>query len=187
MAKDPNKKVKRPKRLLFVLLTIVSAIVIAVTVVGVGVVGQYSGLLNTFINSGARAKNDEAAAASTQTAAVTEEVEGEGVILLKDDGALPLSGTTKVNVLGSTAGNNFSYGGTGSGSGDSSKNVTFYQGLENAGLEPNPDLESYYDEKSERWQEGDNGQLMDEKIGEMRLGIEGLDELIEKLNDIAGD
>ncbi len=56
MAKDPNKKVKRPKRLLFVLLTIVSAIVIAVTVVGVGVVGQYSGLINTFVNSGARAK-----------------------------------------------------------------------------------------------------------------------------------
>ena len=148
MAKDPNKKVKRPKRLLFVLLTIVSAIVIAVTVVGVGVVGQYSGLLNTFVNSGARASTDEAAAASTQTAAVTEEVEGEGVILLKDDGALPLTGTTKVNVLGSTAGNNFSYGGTGSGSGDSSKNVTFYQGLENAGLEPNPDLESYYDENA---------------------------------------
>ena len=148
MAKDPNKKVKRPKRLLFVLLTIVSAIVIAVTVVGVGVVGQYSGLINTFVNSGARAKCDEAAAASTQTAAVTEEVEGEGVILLKDDGALPLTGTTKVNVLGSTAGNNFSYGGTGSGSGDTSKNVTFYQGLENAGLEPNPDLESYYDENA---------------------------------------
>lgn len=148
MAKDPNKKVKRPKRLLFVLLTIVSAIVIAVTVVGVGVVGQYSGLISTFVNSGARASTDEAAAASTQTAAVTEEVEGEGVILLKDDGALPLSGTTKVNVLGSTAGNNFSYGGTGSGSGDSSKNVTFYQGLENAGLEPNPDLESYYDENA---------------------------------------
>ena len=148
MEKDPNKKVKRPKRLPFVLLTIVSVIVIAVTVAGVGVVGQYSGLINTFVNSGARASTDEAAVASTQTAAVTEEVEGEGVILLKDDGALPLTGTTKVNVLGSTAGNNFSYGGTGSGSGDTSKNVTFYQGLENAGLEPNPDLESYYDENA---------------------------------------
>lgn len=41
--------------------------------------------------------------------------------------------------------------------------------------------------KSEKWQEGDNGQLMDEKIGEMDVGIEDLEALIEKLNDIAGD
>jgi len=148
MTKDPEKKVKRPKRLLFVLLTLVSAIVVVVTVVGVGVVGPYSGLLNTFLNSGARATTEEATEASAQTAAITEEVEGEGIVLLKDDGALPLTGTTKVNVLGSTAGNNFSYGGTGSGSGDSSKNVNFYQGLENAGLEPNPDLMNYYDENA---------------------------------------
>ena len=49
------------------------------------------------------------------------------------------------------------------------------------------EAEGYYGEKSEKWQEGDNGQLMDEKIGEMVMGIEDLEALIEKLNDIAGD
>lgn len=49
------------------------------------------------------------------------------------------------------------------------------------------EAEVYYEEKSEKWQEGDNGQLMDEKIGEMDVGIEDLEALIEKLNDIAGD
>ena len=49
------------------------------------------------------------------------------------------------------------------------------------------EAEGYYEEKSEKLQEGDNGQLMDEKIGEMDVGIEDLEALIEKLNDIAGD
>ena len=49
------------------------------------------------------------------------------------------------------------------------------------------EAEVYYEGNSEKWQEGDNGQLMDEKIGEMDVGIEDLEALIEKLNDIAGD
>lgn len=87
--------------------------------------------------------------ASQATSDITEEVEAEGVTLLKNENdALPLSGVTKVNVFGSTAGNNFSYGGTGSGAGDTSKNVTFYQGLEDAGLrEPQPS-EQFYEENA---------------------------------------
>ncbi|WP_371683378.1 glycoside hydrolase family 3 C-terminal domain-containing protein [Olsenella sp. Marseille-P4559] len=87
---------------------------------------------------------------------MTEEVEAEGITLLKNqDGALPLAGAAKVNVFGSTAGNNFSYGGTGSGSGDESKNVTFYQGLENAGLTVNPDLGQFYSDNAVSPETGD--------------------------------
>ena len=49
------------------------------------------------------------------------------------------------------------------------------------------EAESYYNDRSEKWQESDVAQLMDEKIGEMDEGIGNLDELIEKLNNIAGD
>ena len=49
------------------------------------------------------------------------------------------------------------------------------------------EAESYYNDRSEKWQDSDVAQLMDEKIGEMDEGIGDLDELIEKLNNIAGD
>ena len=49
------------------------------------------------------------------------------------------------------------------------------------------DAEAYYDGKSEKWQEGDNGQLMDEKIGELDEVINDVESLIEKINDITGE
>ena len=49
------------------------------------------------------------------------------------------------------------------------------------------DAEAYYDEKSEKWQEGDNGQLMDEKIGELDEAINDVESLIEKINVITGE
>ncbi len=124
-------------------MCIVSVIVLAVTVLGI-VIAPYSGILNTFVNSPSRAKTDEAQQASTQTAAITEEA--EGIVMLKNDGSLPLSSGSNVNVFGSTI-SNFSYGGSaGSGAGGESSRVTLYQGLENAGLTPNPDLMSFYEE-----------------------------------------
>ncbi|MDY3969994.1 MAG: glycoside hydrolase family 3 N-terminal domain-containing protein [Atopobiaceae bacterium] len=142
------KPVKRPKRVLFVFMCILAALVATATL-AVGIfVSPYFDIATTFTS-----KPDTSPEAVTQasdaTRDVTQEVESEGIILLKNqNNALPLDGTQKVNVFGSTAGNNFSYGGTGSGSGDSSKNVTFYQGLEDAGLQVNPDLESFYDENA---------------------------------------
>lgn len=147
MAKDPNKKVRRPNRFLLVLMCLISVVVIALNVAVVGVVAPHLDILQVFTSR----PDMEAASlqeASAATASITEEVEAEGLILLTNDGVLPLAGVDKVNVFGSTTGNNFSYGGTGSGSGDSSKNVTFYQGLENAGLVPNPDLVSFYEENA---------------------------------------
>ena len=47
------------------------------------------------------------------------------------------------------------------------------------------DAEAYYDEKSEKCQEGDNGQLMDEKIGELDEAINDVESLIEKIDYIA--
>lgn len=140
----PAKQVKRPKRVLFVLMIALSVLVVGVTgVVGV-VVSPYFDMATTFMTK-PDMSSKSVKKASAATRAVTEQVEGEAIVLLKNqDGALPLSSTGKVNVFGSTADNNFSYGGTGSGSGDASKNVTLYQGLKNAGLKLNPELVKFY-------------------------------------------
>ena len=142
------KPVKRPKKALFVIMCILSALVVAVTLLVGVVVSPYFDVATTFTTK-PDTESTEVQQASQATRDITEEVEAEGVTLLKNENdALPLSGVTKVNVFGSTVGNNFSYGGTGSGSGDTSSNVTFYQGLEDAGLSVNPDLEQFYDENA---------------------------------------
>ena len=144
---EGKKKVKvprRPNRPLLVLVSLLVVALIAVSGLFWGLVNPHLDIVNVF-TARPDATTEEYKQAAQATADITEEVESEGIVLLKNDGGLPLGGTTKVNVLGSTAGNNFSYGGTGSGAGHEDSNVTFYQGLENAGLEINPELKSFYD------------------------------------------
>lgn len=136
----------RPNRLLLVLVCAVIVVAVSVNVLLVGVVSPYFGIIGTFVSGAPESQEiDEAGEAS---AVMTQEVESEGVILLKNErDALPLSGDGKVNVLGSSS-EHFVYGGTGSGAGDSENVVTFLQGLENAGLTPNPELVKFYQENS---------------------------------------
>lgn len=79
-------------------------------------------------------------------AKATEEVMKEGAVLLKNDGALPLAKTAKVSPFGITSGDPI-YGGTGSGSVDTSKAVNFYTAFEAAGLTLNPTLKTNYTSK----------------------------------------
>lgn len=123
------------------------------------VLAPHADILNILLSKG-DVTSEAAVQASQATADITEEVESEAVILLKNkDAALPLGGNAKVNVFGSTAGNNFSYGGTGSGAGDESKNVTFYQGLENAGIQANPELKDFYDKNAKSAQKTSTGMV----------------------------
>ena len=74
-----------------------------------------------------------------------QEVEEEGaVLLLNEDGALPLSEGAKVSVFGQDS-VDFVYGGSGSGSIDTSEAGTLKDSLEAAGLEVNPTLWDFYD------------------------------------------
>lgn len=75
--------------------------------------------------------------------ALTEEIANEGLVLLENNGLLPLTDTTKLNVFG-WASTNPCYGGTGSGSVDTSSAVTLLNGLENAGFELNTELSDFY-------------------------------------------
>ncbi|MCR5664143.1 MAG: glycoside hydrolase family 3 C-terminal domain-containing protein [Oscillospiraceae bacterium] len=82
--------------------------------------------------------------ATAQSLAMAESLEAEGVVLLRNEnGALPLAAGSKVNLFGYASVDPI-YGGTGSGSGDTSANVDVVKGLTNAGLEVNQELVKFY-------------------------------------------
>lgn len=74
---------------------------------------------------------------------IAKQIEGEGIVLLKnDDNALPLK-NKKVNVFGAVSGALF-LGGGGSGSVVTKDPIDFYEALEGAGIEYNKDLYRKY-------------------------------------------
>src|SRR5690625_5143919 len=74
------------------------------------------------------------------------EITGEGIVLAKhENDALPLASGAKVTMLGRTAADPV-YGGSGSGSVDTSTAVTAREGLENAGFEVNEEVYDTLDE-----------------------------------------
>ena len=82
--------------------------------------------------------------ATEQSLRMAEALESEGIVLLRNEnGALPLAKGTKVSLFGYGSVDTI-YGGTGSGSGDTSANVDVVKGLTNAGLQVNDQLVSFY-------------------------------------------
>ena len=80
-----------------------------------------------------------------QSRATVQKVGEEGVVLLKNNGILPLNveETKKLNVFGWSSTNPI-YGGTGSGSSSSATAVSILQSLKDAGFEPNEGLSGMY-------------------------------------------
>ena len=80
----------------------------------------------------------------TNASALCEDIAGEGFVLLKNDGVLPLGKDAKVNTFGWSSTNPV-YGGTGSGSLSANyETVSLLKGLENAGIQYNQDLVKFY-------------------------------------------
>ena len=85
-----------------------------------------------------------------QSKATVQKVGEEGIVLLKNDGLLPLDKSTKLNVFG-WASTNPLFGGTGSGSSDASTAVNILQSMADAGFEINTGLSNmYYEYQPER-------------------------------------
>ncbi len=179
MKKNKEKRIRRPSRIVFFLMTVVFAIVLAISSVVV-YIRPYYGFINNFISKSTGTENlDEAKAASK---AITQEVEEEGIILLKNEGGLPLAANEKINVFGNGV-VNFVYGGTGSGAGDSSQNITFVQGLEDAGFEVNKDLVDFY---AKNVQQTANMGLVGTDFNNYEVAIDAYsDELIESAKNFS--
>ena len=92
------------------------------------------------ILNGGASVSPEAAARSEE---VIRKVGEEGIVLAQNDGLLPLSGATKLNVFG-WASTNPIYGGTGSGSSSNEGNVDILTSLKDAGFEVNQDIIDMY-------------------------------------------
>ena len=76
--------------------------------------------------------------------ALCQQIGEEGIVLLDNDGTLPLSAGSKLNVFG-WASTNPCYGGTGSGAlSDAYPTVSLLDGLTNAGFALNTELSDFY-------------------------------------------
>lgn len=96
------------------------------------------------ILNGKASVSEESKAASRD---VIREVGEEGMTLVKNDGVLPLAEDSNLNVFG-WASTNPIYGGTGSGSSDSSNAVDILTSLKDAGFKLNDSLTNMYKEYS---------------------------------------
>ncbi|MCC8099666.1 MAG: glycoside hydrolase family 3 C-terminal domain-containing protein [Clostridiales bacterium] len=113
-------------------------IVALVVVVNLIIYGPMYTLVSLAMGEGSI--SDETTAEANE---LVEEITDEGIVLLENDGILPLS-TTAVNVFG-WASTSPCYGGTGSGAlNDAYEVVTLLQGLENAGISTNTELTEFY-------------------------------------------
>ncbi|OZG61428.1 glycosyl hydrolase [Bifidobacterium lemurum] len=126
--------------------TWIVAVIAAVVAVSTMLFGPLHTMLSLVSGSGTLSESTIA-----QAEDLAEDIESEGIVLLKnDDGALPLA-TEKVNVFG-WASTNPIYGGTGSGSMNDQYPVTsILQGMAEAGIETNDELTDFYvDYRAER-------------------------------------
>ena len=140
----PAKQVRKPKKLPFVIMCILSAIVAVLNVLLCVLVPKYYTTINSFLYKGPDA--DEVAAFRQASADMTQKVESEGIVMLENKNqTLPLASGSKINLFGYGS-RDIVYGGSGSGSGDSSNNITLEQGLTNAGFSVNPELVSFYND-----------------------------------------
>ena len=92
--------------------------------------------------------SEENVASATQ---LCENIADEGIVLLDNDGTLPMAKNSKLNVFG-WASTNPCYGGTGSGALNTAYPVTdLLTGLHDAGIETNEELSKFYtDYKADR-------------------------------------
>ena len=111
-----------------------------VTMVNMVCYGPLYTNLSVVLNGGGTV-SDEAKAASNE---VIKKVGEEGMVLVKNNGLLPLSNDVdSMNVFG-WASTNPIYGGTGSGSADTSSVVSILQSLSDAGYKTNESLTKMY-------------------------------------------
>ena len=132
------RKMPRSKKFLIrgeAALAMVLAIAVTVNLI---CFGPMSSLISLAMGDGS--VTDETAASANE---LCTEIAEEGIVMVKNEGALPLN-NTKINVFGWSSTNPV-YGGTGSGGlSDSYPTVSLLEGLSNAGIEYNTTITDFY-------------------------------------------
>ncbi len=156
--KNPTKK-KVKRRILSTLLSIGLILVIVFN----GAVYNFNVVVGTFLSK-ADVNQEDIADAEIASKDISEKITDDGFVLLENkENALPLDTDNdkekNINVFGIGSVNTV-YGGSGSGAGDESNNVTLQQGLENAGFSINSELASFYEDNKAKKKEQDNFNLV---------------------------
>lgn len=129
-----------------VVMSVTMAVILAILIVAnVLLLSVYPVSINNLLSVTDTPDGMSISSTSTDWKALCETIEGEGAVLLRNENnTLPINtgnGAVKVNLLGERAYNPV-YGGTGSGSGDSSSAITLPDALNQNGFEVNPALEN---------------------------------------------
>ena len=155
-----SKKTKRRLRLpVAVIIYVLSAVLIVAIIAGNVLANRYSDLASVYFGQAAQkvvTADGESADYYTsdydsdeeRTAAVTDvadRIAQEGITLIENDGALPLTSGARVSVFGQDFVDPV-YGGGGAGSIDTTKAINLETAFANSGLDFNPTLRDFYTE-----------------------------------------
>ncbi|MBR7045263.1 MAG: hypothetical protein IKI23_06345 [Lachnospiraceae bacterium] len=144
-----GKKVKKPSKIAFVIVSIFLIIDLAAAAVISGLSPYFGAVDNIAFASEPQGADKDAV--TEEAKAITMQEAEEGIVLLTNKNhTLPLSRGENINVFG--RGSYYStFGGTGSGAGGSNY-VSLYDGLREAGFTLNEDLVSFYQENARETQ-----------------------------------
>lgn len=147
---------KKSRKVLWSVCTVVFTLLFAVTMIGGPIANSYASIINMVLKTESTKtigdvgetyfEADYASAAEQEKAAqeICETAEANGAtLLLNRENALPLAQGAKVSLFG-TGSADFVYGGTGSGSIDSSKALNLKDALEADGFSVNPTVWNFY-------------------------------------------
>ena len=135
-----NKAFTSKKNKIFTTLLVLFGII---TIGANYVINMFVNVIDTYF-APSYADQTKIAEAETISKDLVTEIQEEGTVLLENKNkTLPLNKFSKVNVFG-IASVAITYGGSGSGSADESKNINLQQGLENVGFEVNSELTDFY-------------------------------------------
>ena len=156
MQKKNSPAGKKSRKVLWSVCTVVYTLLFAVTMIGGPIANTYASIINMVLKTESTKtigdvgetyfEADYASAAEQEKAAqeICETAEANGAtLLLNRENALPLAQGAKVSLFG-TGSADFVYGGTGSGSVDSSKALNLKDALEADGFSVNPTVWNFY-------------------------------------------
>ncbi len=157
-----NKKRMSNRRFMAILIPIMAIVLVTLMICNLLAL-NYRGLISTFFNHTTYKIVETGGAVGDSTyypsdfeteeeltehsGQVAELLEAEGMVLLENDGGLPLARDSRVSLF-SVSSVSMVYGGTGSGSVDTSTVPDLKTALEASGLTVNPTLWDFYQQKS---------------------------------------
>ena len=135
-AKNKHFQIKPIQTWKAVTIYILCIVLVAGLLVGNYFADAYRDLITVYLSGSGTVTTED-------SEALCLEIQQEGMVLLKNEGGLPLKENARVTLLGQSSAD-FVYGGAGSGSVDTSAAADLREAMEEAGFTVNPTLWDFY-------------------------------------------